>query len=226
VTLNVTIKGSEKELRAWAIQYGKHVAEVAVAARKAIRPGKHEIAEWQAMCLYALATRVNLAVRRLDQRPGFALEIGTALGYSAYFLSRGLPHMFLTTLTPNDGERVAAQRALAPMAVECLGYKSWDYLKVSKLMYDFVFVDGDHARVAWDLPWFNRLQPNGLILFHDFSPAGSTRQCPPVYEGVLKLAHDLGRDPDVWLADEGQVGMAGFYRREGESWPTTSPPQS
>jgi len=221
VTLNVTIRGSEKELMAWAIQYGKHVAEVAVAARKAIRPGKHEIAEWQAMCLYALATRVNLAVKRMDQRLGFALEIGTALGYSAYFLSRGLPHMFLTTLTPNDGERVAAQRALAPMAVECLGFKSWDYLKISKLNYDFVFVDGDHARVAWDLPWFNRLQPGGLIIFHDFSPAGSARACPPVFNAVNLMAQQLGREPDVLLMNEQLVGLAGFYRRGGETWQTT-----
>jgi predicted O-methyltransferase YrrM len=221
VTLNVTIKGSEAELRAWARLYGKHVDKVAVDARRTIRQSKHEIAEWQAMCLYALATHVNLAVRRLDQRPGYALEIGTALGYSAYFLSRGLPHMFLTTLTPNDGERRAAQQALKPMAVECLGYKSWDYLKVSAWDYDVIFVDGDHARVAWDLPWFNRLQPNGLIIFHDFSPAGSARACPPVYEGVLKLARDLGRDPDVLLMNEQLVGMAGFYRLENECLPST-----
>jgi predicted O-methyltransferase YrrM len=220
--LNVTIRGSGEELRAWARLYGKHVDQVALDARKTIRQSKHEVAEWQAMCLYALATHVNLAVRRLDQRPGYALEIGTAMGYSAYFLSRGLPHMFLTTLTPNDGERVAAQRALAPMAVECLEFKSWDYLKMSKRNYDFIFVDGDHKQILRDLPWFNRLRPNGLILFHDVSPAGSARACPPVYEGVLKMAADLGRDPDVWLADEGQVGMAGFYRREGETWNAAS----
>jgi predicted O-methyltransferase YrrM len=218
MTLNVTIRGSEEELRAWARLYGKHVDQVAIDARKTIKQSKHEIAEWQAMCLYALATHVNLAVRRLDQRPGYALEIGTAMGYSAYFLSRGLPHMFLTTLTPNDGERVAAQRALAPMAVQCLGFKSWDFLKVSKRDYDFIFVDGDHARVAWDLPWFNRLQPNGLIVFHDYSPEGSGRACPPVYNAVNLMAQQLGREPDVLLMNEQLVGMAGFYRREGEVW--------
>jgi hypothetical protein len=42
-----------------------------------------------------------------------------------------------------------------------------------------------------------------------------------VYEGVLKLARDLGRDPDVLLMNEQLVGMAGFYRLENECLPST-----
>ena len=54
------------------------------------------------------------------------------------------------------------------------------------------------------------------MIFHDYSPLGSRRHCPPVFEGVNELAERLGRKPDVLIIDDGQVGMAGFVRQPGE----------
>jgi hypothetical protein len=56
------------------------------------------------------------------------------------------------------------------------------------------------------------------MLFHDYSPAGSKRECPPVYQAIRQFAAWLGREPDVTVVDDGRAGMAGFYRQEGENY--------
>ena len=90
---------------------------------------------------------------------------------------------------------------------------SWDYFATDENKYDFVFVDGDHKRIREDLPWWNRLNVDGLFFHHDFSPNGSTRACPPVYRNLLAFRDWLGREFDVLIVDDEKVGMAGFYRR-------------
>jgi predicted O-methyltransferase YrrM len=82
--------------------------------------------------------------------------------------------------------------------------------------YDMVFVDGDHKRVIDDFVFWSKLNIGGLLLFHDYSPAGSARECIPVYKAVRLLTNILDREPDTSLIDNQLVGMAGFYKREND----------
>ncbi len=213
--LRAHITSDETELMAWAREHGKHVDMALMAAHRSIQHSKRQIYPWQAACLYALACHKD--------GPGhMALEIGTARGYSATFIARAMPHSQVTTLNPNVPELLLASRVLTPLGVQMVAERSWDYLEKTTLDYDLIFVDGDHAQILRDLSWFNRLVVGGLMVFHDYSPAGK-RACPPVYAGVNRLAASLGRAPDVLLMDDGQAGLAGLYRQEGETWPHIVP---
>ncbi len=184
----------------------------AIAERKT----KREIAPYQAAALFAVSRPFNY--------PGaHILEIGTALGFSASVISQSAPAAHITTLNPREDESARARLNLRTFPnVTVVAAASWDYLKHYQLpMFDMVFVDGDHAQVVRDLPWFNILRPGGLMIFHDYAPAGSYRQCPPVFEALNHMAAVLGRDFDVAVIDDGGVGMVGFIKREGELWPIT-----
>lgn len=190
----------------------KELAKIEYQARKAIPNTKKAVYPYQAAALYHYAKPYN---------GGWALEIGTAYGYSCFFLASAMPDSQIVTLNASEGEWVEDVKILERFKnVTPLHRLSWDYLAESDgtAVYNFVFVDGDHrpAPLKRDMQYFNRLVTGGLIMFHDYSPAGSGRECPPVYEGVNELAKILGRQPDVLIVDDRQVGMAGFIRKEGE----------
>lgn len=149
--------------------------------------------------------------------PQRILEIGTALGFSAAVMAEAAPNAEIITLNPNPDE---AQKARANLSsypkVKVIEALSWDYLAHTNSPFDFIFVDGDHARVRRDLVWFDRLAPGGVMLFHDYSPAGTYRECPPVYEAVNEMAKLLGHEPSWLLVDQGNVGMAAFTQPKGE----------
>lgn len=182
-------------------------------ARKVVSNTKKAVYPYQAAALYHLAKPYN---------GGMALEIGTAYGYSCFYLAYAMPDSRIITLNASEGEvqAVRESKVLSRFPnVELLHRVSWEYLKESDgtACYNFIFVDGDHKRVKNDFPFFNRLVDGGLMVFHDYSPLGSKRECPPVYEAVNDLAKYLGRNPDVLIVDDGQVGLAGFIRRVGET---------
>lgn len=172
---------------------------------------KRQIAEYQGAALYALATRYFGANAHI-------LEIGTAHGYSAAILAEACPDASIITLNPNAEEAALARENLKDYPnVEVVEAISWDYLKSYRgPKLDLVFVDGDHKRVRMDLPWWDWLKEGGLLLFHDYSPAGTYRECPPVFEAVNEFSRLLGREPDVKVVEDEGVGMAGFYN-EGKS---------
>ena len=181
-------------------------------AEQLVKNTKKAIWPYQAAALYHLAKLYN---------GGKALEIGTAYGYSCFYLASAMPDSQITTLNASIGEVEAVEenKTLAQFPnVEILHRVSWEYFKESNgtAEYNFIFVDGDHKRVKLDIPFFNRLLDGGLMFFHDYSPLGSRRHCPPVYEGINELAEFLGREPDVKVIDDGLVGMAGFIRQPGE----------
>lgn len=184
-------------------------------ARQAVHNTKKAVYPYQAAALYHYAKPYN---------GGQALEIGTAYGYSCYFLASAMPDSKIITLNASIGE-VEAVKSNGVLSrfpnVEVLHKVSWEYLKESDgtAIYNFIFVDGDHRpKPLWrDIQFFNRLVTGGLMMFHDYSPLGSRRECPPVYEGINNLAVQLGRSPDVLIVDDGRVGMAGFIRQAGET---------
>lgn len=205
------IKTADEWLGHYVAQH-KELTKLEYAARKAIPNTKKAVYPYQAAALYHHAKPYN---------GGRALEIGTAYGYSCYFLASAMPDSQIVTLNASEGEWVEDVKILERFKnVACLHRLSWDYLAESDgtAVYNFIFVDGDHrpGPIRRDFQYFNRLLNGGLILFHDYSPLGSGRECPPVYEAVNELSKTLGRQPDVLIVDDRQVGMAGFIRREGE----------
>lgn len=163
---------------------------------------------YQAAALFELVHAYDVAGAQI-------LEIGTLAGYSAAVMALAAPSAAIVTINAAGHEIPTAVENLRPYPnVSVMHDVSWE------LLSDYwgpplavVFVDGDHRHADRDVPWFNKLTPGGLILFHDFTPVGSK----PVVDAVLWMAERLGRQPDVLIQDARGIGMAGFYRRGGET---------
>ena len=107
---------------------------------------------------------------------------------------------------------------LARTGVHVRAEQSVAFLDVNVHTYDMIFVDGNHDLVRLDLPWYNRLVTGGLFLHHDFSPLGSSRECPPVFEALTEFTRVLDHAPEVLVRDLTGMGLAGWYRQDGEVW--------
>ena len=192
-----------------------HARDAVAVARAVVPYLKRQIDEFQASALFALAAP-------FDSKGSHILEIGTAWGFSAAVLALACPEASITTLNPKPTEVPYARRNLERFPnVSVLAECSWDYLsRYEGPEMDMVFVDGDHSAeaVRKDMAWYNWLRPSGLMLFHDYAPKGSARPCPPVKDACDDMAAKLRRNFDVMVVDDQQVGMVGFYRREGESY--------
>lgn len=186
------------------------VTDALKRVRQHVPAFKKEIALYQAAALYVLTVPYN--------REGvLILEIGTAWGYSAAVMAEAAPLASIVTLNPVAPEAAIARKHLRAYSnVTVVEEKSWDYLALHpNRRYSVVFVDGDHKNVKRDLPYWKNILPGGLFVFHDWSPAGSGRECPPVFEALNEFAatvHPFG----VQVIDDQRVGFAGFYKpREG-----------
>jgi len=169
---------------------------------------KREIARYQAAVLHALASRYN-------REGAHILEIGTAWGYSAAVMAEAAPLAEIVTLNPKQAEYECAVGHLAVYenVMPVLAY-SWDYLTEDLGDFDLIFVDGSHNQVSRDMPWWDRVAPGGLFLFHDYSPEGSGRPTPEVYAAVNLWMADKGLEPYVLVVDHRQVGMIGFRKED------------
>lgn len=203
------ITGTELSITRWAsdVHFGAvkavTIADIAVTDCSS----KQRIYDYQALVLFALAAQYNRKGSRL-------LEIGTYYGFSAAVLAQSCPLGQIDTLNPTPWEWDAARKNLAGFEnVHLFCTYSWDYYRdYAGPDYDFVFVDGDHKQIRKDFSWWKRVKVGGLFLFHDFSPNGSGRPCPPAYRGLLDFADELGRGPDVSIIDDRHVGMVGWYK--------------
>jgi predicted O-methyltransferase YrrM len=212
--LNPILTASDDKILAEIRQVYPDVEAVLAWTRRHIPAIKREISPYQGAVLAYYAHQHN--------RPGSRfLEIGTALGYSACLMATAAPQAAITTLNPKDGEFEKARENLKIRStVRVIKKTSQDFLKTdADGLYDLIFVDGDHAygMVLHDAQFFNRLRPGGLILFHDYSPEGSTRPCAGSFQALNDL-QDRHRPADVQVIGSGQVGMLGWIRREGEVW--------
>lgn len=171
-------------------------------------PARAQMLDYQLVALYLLGRQFN--------RPGCRmLEIGTGQGASAFLLSKSAPSARITTLTTSAAEIAIAERLWRAHGcgnVTAVLAASWDFLLTDTERYDLIFVDGDHNRIARDLPWFNRLRTGGLFLCHDYSRLASAT----VWAELNLMSEALARPFDVLLVDEREIGMAGFYRAAGE----------
>lgn len=199
--------GTPADILTAIIQEHPEVTKVLKRVRERVPAIKREIAAYQAAALYALVKPYNVAGSRI-------LEIGTAYGYSAAVMAEAAPLATIITLNPKESEvELAKNHLLHYRNVTVLPKISWEYLaEYTGQPFDVIFVDGDHKRIALDMPWWEWVKPGGLFFHHDYSPAGTYRECPPVYECLNEWAQRMEHPLDVLVVDDGGVGMAGFYK--------------
>lgn len=217
------IHDTQDKIYSECIEQQPGVIDALTKVRHAVPGYKREIWQFQAAALYCLAAQFNTQGARL-------LEIGTAWGYSAAVIAEACPLANLVTLNPHHEEAIAARKHLRPWPnVKVLEHKSTEFFtlwqgdrprheyelpsKHEGYLFDMIWVDGDHKRVALDFPFWNHLRAGGLFLFHDFSPSWSSRPCAPVYDGLMRFREWLGRDMDVLVCDDSDTGIAGWYRQ-------------
>lgn len=205
--LFTTLQAISREDLAHRLALVRHYVPV---AKKEIRPH-------QAALLHLLAAEVPAG--------GTILEIGTNRGFSAAVMALAAPEAYVITLESDAAKAQLAAKQLGPLDnIHVINTLSRDYLQERHELgdrtprYDLIFVDGDHNRIAEDMPWFNRVKVGGLFLCDDYSPLESTRPSPIVYQVLNEFAATLGREPDVLMVDAGLHGMLGFYRQENEVW--------
>jgi predicted O-methyltransferase YrrM len=208
---SVIIRGTQAEIMAECKRYEPRLPNIAEKVKGRVPAKKRQIAPFQGYALYMLT-------RMLE--PERVVELGTFFGYSAAMMSEAAPEAHITTLNPKVWEYEVAVKCMAfyPM-VKCLNKYSWDYMEElgSISFLDMVFVDGDHKQIYRDLPWWNLLKVGGLFFHHDWTPEDAEiRPCKPVYEALNDFGDFLGREPDVQVVDDKDLGMAGWYKREGD----------
>ena len=170
------------------------------------RKYKGSIQPYQAAVLYHLASDYNY---------GQILEVGTGLGYSAFLIASAAPNAKIITLNPSNEELKWAKSSLAEFRniqyVNMTSREWYDYQFYTG-NFDFIFIDGNHKDIDFDLIWYNRLNPNGMIVFHDFSDIDSKSPCLPVYEKLSLFANE--NKPDVLVKDTiNKFGMIGFVKK-------------
>ena len=176
---------------------------------------KREVQLEQGAAIAYLASQYNNDGARI-------LEIGACQGYTAGILALAAPLAQVTTLEPHAGRAANVRLAVGQLGVTVLQEKSTDYFNDAagiRETYDLIFVDGDHAKIAHDLPFWNLLRPDGLFLHHDYSPLGSARECVPVYDALNHFVEHMSHPFDVLVQDDTLVGMAGWYKLSDETWP-------
>jgi predicted O-methyltransferase YrrM len=167
---------------------------------------KGSVQPYQAAVLYYLAKDYNHCN---------ILEVGTGVGYSTYFLVNACPNGLITTVNPVLPEMDIAEKTL------------WQYNNIlyerntSKyffnnsdgVSFDFIFIDADHKDIKFDVKWFDRLNDNGTIVFHDYSNSESKSPCLPVWNELTTLTHSYG-DFDIEVVDSvNKFGMAGWIKK-------------
>lgn len=168
---------------------------------------KGSMQEYQAACLYRLLKPYNDVDNRI-------LEIGTGVGFSTYFIAKACPKAKIVTLNPNLLEQTHAKRFLGEYSgIDNVVYSdklSWNYYGMGNKFFDVVFVDGNHNHITKDFRWWNNVNEDGLMLFHDYSEI----EQPHVWNELNKFCGEIEReDFDVLIVDnKRKLGMAGFYK--------------
>ena len=201
----MTLTGTPDEILASVLQTDPHIQKTLDRAA----PIHHH----RAIEFYQAAALARF-IQHYDGTGLKVLEIGTAVGYSTIILAESLPHATITTLNPQDdeAERARANLVLYAPRITVVERRSWDFYAETDETFDLIFVDGDHKNIRRDLVWWDRLNVGGAMIFHDFSPNGSTRPCPPVYRALLDFTGEIRREPDFSVIDNTGVGMVGWVK--------------
>ena len=218
--LTVNMTGTPNELWQYFVSLAPEIPDVynQIRAEQNHRYVKRETRIYEAALLYCLAKQYN--------HPGAQfLEIGMCYGWTAAVMAHAAPDAHIVTMSPNPAHyHYGRDNLTIHPNVEAL--KEYSEILLSHYdgpELDLVFVDGDHKGALHDVPWFNWLKVGGVMFWHDYCPAGCPiRPCRWVYDAVNML-RDATHEFDVFIADDNAEGMAGIYRRKGETWPITQP---
>ena len=119
-----------------------------------------QMLSYQMLALYGLARPFDCAAMSI-------LEIGTGHGTSTYMLSKATPAAQVVSLSLNKHEAAGAYRFLRLFQcgnVYVLVTRSDRYrLTYTDVLWDMVFVDGDHKHIIGDMPWWNQVRPGGTL---------------------------------------------------------------
>ena len=166
-----------------------------------------QIQKYQAIAIFFLMSQYN-------ETGNTIMEIGTRLGYSASIIAQAAYKAKVITYESVLERANRAELTLRQFSnIRVKHNFSWNVLldyKSPKLAA--IFVDGNHKYAGKDIAWFNHLQDDGMILFHDYTRKGSIY----VVRAVETMSEILNRKPDIIIVDINGVGMSGFYRRINE----------
>jgi predicted O-methyltransferase YrrM len=207
------ISGTRDEITHAMLLQASHAFMILENAHRIVARCKDQMEDYQAIVLSVLSSAFNAPGARI-------LEIGTAYGFSAAIMALSAPLANVATINPSYHEVQSARYHYWKhdiKNVEVIRCKSSEYLADNHLAFDFIFIDGDHKNVSDDMIAFDALTVGGVILFHDYSPTGAYRACPPVYRAVKQRQEEF-RDFDILVIDENNTGMAGWIKRIGETW--------
>lgn len=171
---------------------------------------KGSIQPYQAAVLYYLARDYNHCN---------ILEVGTGVGYSTYFLANACPNAEIVTVNPNENEMNIARNMLLNSGVKnnttLLQITSREYHEIclgNDWKFDFIFIDGNHKDIKFDVQWYNRLNDKGVMVCHDYSDSNSKSPCLPVWNELTTLKHSYGEFDILVVDTENFYGMAGWYK--------------
>lgn len=214
--LEFSLTGTQLEITAALVAIAPEVGTVLERIDRGMkRYRKREIRNFEAAFLYVLA-------KQYDYDGAEMFEIGTCYGWSTLVMAHAAPRAHIVTCTPNASHIEAARLNFAAYPrLEVRPARSVDLLADYRgPALDLLFVDGDHKAVAQDIPWYNRLKTGGLMVHHDYSAADALeRPCRWVWDALNEFAERM-HPFDVMIMDDNRTGMAGWYRREGETWLT------
>lgn len=181
------------------------IRDLLEVANSLVTKYKGSMQPYQAACLYYTCKQSEFEK---------ILEIGTGVGYSTFFIAKACPDAKIVTLNPNLLETEHAKRFLNDYCdlknITFSEKMSWNYYGLGNKTFDMVYVDGNHKQVTRDFQWWNNINPNGLMLFHDYSEI----EQPYVWNELNKFCGEIDRkDFDVLMIDnKRKLGMAGFYK--------------
>ncbi len=174
-------------------------------AGKSTQKFKGSIQPYQAAILYWLVSKHVSSYGKI-------LEVGTGLGYTSWVMSAATPTANITTLNPSLNERLIAKEVLNGFHVDVLAHTSREFFELDETKYDLIFIDGDHNDIAFDCKWYDRLAPDGLIIFHDYSPIDAWSPQPIVFNYLNKMKDTKWGPENYLFVDNGKVGMIAWQQ--------------
>jgi hypothetical protein len=159
-----------------------------------------------------------------DPKPGKHLEIGTAAGGTLWEMLRSFndsnrpPFVVVDPMNyfPDQFRTVCENLKQHECDLDWVDFKisksadSFVEAESNNERFDVIFIDGNHKirYVTKDLRWSRLLNPNGLLLLHDYKP-----QFPGVWRSVNRF---LNKYPHYSVI--GQVENLVAIRKTGESF--------
>lgn len=203
--IQLTLRDENKNLRR---TLHKMYPEGAKARRNAVRMcrggAENLMLSHESTLLWALAKQYNYDGAHF-------LEIGTYKGCSCSVMAQAAPLAQIQTLEV-DAQAARDARDVLSVFPNVL-VKTEDssiYLRTyNGPMFNLILIDGDHRRIAQDIPWWSWLIGGGLILFHDYWPG----QFDEIVKAVDGLAMMVCRKFSIsTFATDTSRGFVGIYK--------------